>query len=112
MKLIEQLQLLDRLDQLIRLKATGTPDELADRLGVSRRTVYNLIQMLNDLGAEISYNKCRGSFQYDADIQFQFDLVITEPENKKVKGGQSSQIFGYWDSQPLWKKKISIFSKL
>lgn len=51
MKLTEQLQLLDRIHSLIRRKGTGTPDELAQRL------VYNHINALKELGAEISYCK-------------------------------------------------------
>jgi biotin operon repressor len=94
MKLIEQLQLLDRLDQLIRRKATGTPAQLASRLEVSERTVYNLIDTLRQLGAEVSYNKCRGSYQYDNnEIVFRFDIVIAEPESKKTKGGKTLTFF-------------------
>ena len=44
MSLIAQLQRLDRLDGLIRRKATGSSDQLAARLGCSRRTVYNLLK--------------------------------------------------------------------
>lgn len=94
MKLIEQLRLLERLDQLIRLKATGTPAQLASRLEVSERTVYNLVDVLRQLGAEISYNKCRCSYQYDNDeIGFCFDIVITEPKSKKTKGGKTLTFF-------------------
>ncbi|WP_425422649.1 hypothetical protein [Phaeodactylibacter xiamenensis] len=41
MKLIAQLQHLDRLDDLIRRKATGSSAQLAARFGCSRRTIYN-----------------------------------------------------------------------
>ena len=59
MKFLEQMQLLERIDQLIKLKATGTPAELAARLGVSERTVYNILETLRDLGVAINYNKQR-----------------------------------------------------
>lgn len=93
MKLFEQLRLLERLDQLIRLKATGTPAQLASRLEVSERTVYNLIDNLKQLGAEISYCKYRCSYQYDDEIQFRFNLTLSESESKKVKGGQTLTSF-------------------
>ena len=54
MSFIEKVQLLERMDQLIRLKSTGTPIELADRLNVSRSTIYEIIECLKSLGAEIS----------------------------------------------------------
>jgi len=39
----------ERLLKLISLKATGTPEELAEKLGVSKPTVMRDVQMLNDL---------------------------------------------------------------
>lgn len=87
MKLLKQLCLLDRLDQLIRMKATGTPSQLANRLDVSERTVYNLIGHLKSLGAEIAYSRDRMSFIYENEILFSFQLVIKKEDKKKVKGG-------------------------
>ncbi len=55
MKLIAQLQNLDRLDRLIRCKATGSSDQLAARLGCSRRTIYNYLKTLKELGAGVVY---------------------------------------------------------
>ena len=65
MSLIAQLQRLDRLDGLIRRKATGSSDQLAARLGCSRRTVYNLLETLRELGAEIHYCTERRSYHYE-----------------------------------------------
>ncbi len=64
MSLIAQLQKLDRLDGLIRRKATGSSKQLAARFGCSQRTVYNLLNMLRELGAEIRYCKDRCSYYY------------------------------------------------
>lgn len=75
MKFLEQLQRLDRLDQLIRLKATGSADSIATRLEVSRRTVYNLIEVLKVLGAEIAYCQNRESFYYLNEVQFDFSIL-------------------------------------
>ena len=65
MPLIAQLQKLDRLDGLIRRKATGSSKQLAARFGCSRRTVYNLLNILRELGAEIRYCKERCSYYYE-----------------------------------------------
>ncbi len=89
MKLLEKLNTLERLDQLIRMKATGTPKELARRLEVSERQVYNLVNDLRTMGAEISFNQCRGSYQYDAEIYFDFRLVMNKERAAKTKGGKS-----------------------
>jgi predicted DNA-binding transcriptional regulator YafY len=74
MKLLEQLQRLERLDQLIRLKATGCADCLAQRMNLSRRTIYNLLDILKILGAEINYCALRQSYYYVNDVYFNFAI--------------------------------------
>lgn len=68
MKFLEKLEVIERVDGLIRRKATGTPDELASRLGVSRSTVYELIECLQLLGAEINYCRNKKSFYYKTEM--------------------------------------------
>jgi predicted DNA-binding transcriptional regulator YafY len=75
MKFIEQLQRLERLDQLIRLKATGNAASLARRMGCSRRTIYHLLDILKALGAEIAYCNHRQSFYYTNEVYFDFTFV-------------------------------------
>ncbi|MCP3930558.1 MAG: helix-turn-helix domain-containing protein [Bacteroidetes bacterium] len=88
MKLHEQLQLLNRLHHLIRRKATGTPAQLAQRLDISERTVYNQIRSLKELGAEIKYCKTRQSYYYCKAVEFNFKLLISEEKLSKLEGGQ------------------------
>lgn len=76
MRFVEQLQVLDRLDQLIRLKSTGNYQALANRLGISARNVYNLIDVLKELGAQIAYCKERKSFYYLNEVKFSFSEVL------------------------------------
>ncbi len=75
MKLLEQLRKLERLDRLIRMRATGRPGELASRLRLSERQVYNLLNDLRTLGAEISYDHHSRSYRYDKHIRFNFRIV-------------------------------------
>lgn len=84
---IERLYLLDRLHHLIRRKGTGTPKDLADRLEVSERTVYNLINILRVLGAEIFYCSFRTSYYYEEEVVFNFLPVL---EGIRVKGGKKN----------------------
>ena len=72
---IERLQMLERLDGLIRRKATGDREALARRLGVSVRTVTNLKQELEMLGAEIRFDKCSGSYMYEKEVRFNWRIV-------------------------------------
>ena len=92
MKFIEQIQTLERLDQLIRLKATGTPSELASRLNVSERTAYNLIEALRDLGVVISYCKQKKSYYYESRVTIQF-LKVQVENTKNIQGGENKLPF-------------------
>ncbi len=83
---IEKIYLLDRLHHLIRRKGTGNPKSLADRLDVSERTVYNLIDILRGLGIEINYCKDKESYCYEEEVVFNFLPVVNE---EKVKGGRN-----------------------
>ena len=75
-KFVEQLQQLQRLDALIRRKATGTPVILAAKFGVSERTIYNLIDILRSLGAEIAYSREMESYYYEQSFVLQRALNL------------------------------------
>jgi predicted DNA-binding transcriptional regulator YafY len=72
MTFFEQVQLLKRLDYLIRLKATGRPEELASRLGVSRASVYRYIEDLKSMDAPVAYCRLRQSFYYEEAYELKF----------------------------------------
>lgn len=61
---------LKRIDDLIRTKATGNPDQLARRLGISRRCLFDYLQLMKDNGAPIKYCQTRGSYFYEVEGQF------------------------------------------
>jgi predicted DNA-binding transcriptional regulator YafY len=53
-----------KIDSLIRRGSTGCAEEIADVMGVSRSTVFNYLDVLRSMGAEISYSKKSNSFYY------------------------------------------------
>lgn len=58
------LNRLERLDYLIRSRATGTPQELAERLEISERRLYDILNEMRDLGAPIKYSKTLRTYYY------------------------------------------------
>jgi len=72
---------LERLDYLIRVKATGTPGELACKLGISRSTLYEYINLLKDRGASITFCRKRSCFYYEEDGSFRFRFLKTTSEH-------------------------------
>ena len=102
MKFIQQLEMLDRLHCLIRRRGTGSPKSLAKRLEVSERTVYNLLDIMRDLGAEITYCRCSKTYYYEEPVEFQFLNVYAIRNMHELKGGS----FDILLLQKLCKKSV------
>ncbi len=66
----DTLERLQRIDHLIRTKATGTPSRLAERIGVSERCLYKYLNLMKDFGAPIKFSNVRQSYYYDEDGSF------------------------------------------
>ena len=64
-KMVDKLH---RIDQLIRMKATGQPHELASRLQIAPSTLYEYIDIMKSvLLAPIKYCNRRRSYIYEQD---------------------------------------------
>lgn len=90
MKALTIIRRIERADQLIRLKATGTPKEFAKRLNISESSLYELLIVMKDLEAPILYCSNRKSYYYDRKVRFQFGFQISSQELASTKGGFGS----------------------
>lgn len=87
-KTIERLQL---LHELISQNKTGTPEQLANRLGVSRSYLYVMIDELGLLNLHISYSRKNKSFYYEKAVDVEFVLKIhtlSEVDLNNINGGK------------------------
>ena len=90
--LVKQIAYLERVDRLIRLKATGSPKQLAKRLDVSEATVFRLIDTMKILNAPISYDFTIQSYTYSELVAFKCGFYITPLEEsigRNLTGGCS-----------------------
>ncbi|MEM1336457.1 MAG: HTH domain-containing protein [Bacteroidota bacterium] len=85
-QLTKQIALLERVDQLIRLKATGRPKQLAQRLKVSEATVFRIIETMKALDAPIYYDLSRQSYSYSEATRFKCGFYLEELDRKTEKG--------------------------
>ena len=94
-KIFKNGQLVARLHDLIRKKATGTPEQLAQRLSVCDRTVERYIAELKDLGFPISYCTARGSYYYHEDCHYSPPklTILADSDSEKLKGGKKLPFF-------------------
>lgn len=73
MLLIDQLSTITRIDFFISHKATGTPEEFAQKLNISRRMLFKYLKMLKEeFDAPIIYSPIIESYQYTESVNFKF----------------------------------------
>jgi predicted DNA-binding transcriptional regulator YafY len=74
MCLIKYIERLQRIDKLIVMKATGTPEEFAEKLGIKRSTLFQSLQEMRDMGVDIRYSWSRQSYYYGDDRRFKITI--------------------------------------
>ena len=90
MKVFEYLDRISMMHKLVSRQRTGTPEEFARQLGVSRTSLYELIDELRSRGAPIAYSKSAKTFFYRQpyDIAVTCSLrPLTYNEEKESSGG-------------------------
>lgn len=95
MKIGTQVERFQLLNKLIKQQRTGSPEELAKRLKISRRQLYAYLDFIRDLGLEVKYSRKVNSFVYCCGKELLVDFkmeVLEEPELRLANGGI---IFGF-----------------
>ncbi len=90
MKALEQFERLQRINNLLKAEKTGTPDEFAAQLHISRRQLYEYINFIKDLGVEVSYSKHRKTFYLNNghELSVHYGIkVVSKEEAIKINGG-------------------------
>ena len=79
---VDLLVKLDRLDHLVRRAVTGKPEELAERLGMSRSRMFAMIKFLKeDMNAPIVYDEDRQSYVYTHPPKFYLGFERNKEDN-------------------------------
>jgi hypothetical protein len=78
-KYIERIK---RIDRLIRLRATGTPKELSQKINISDSLLYEILSEMKELGAIIVYDKTFKTYYYKEPVEIDFAF---RPINKAEK---------------------------
>lgn len=67
------IRIIIKINELIHTERTGSPNDLASKLELSIRTVYNYLEfMKTELNAPIQYNNSKKSYCYESDCGFKF----------------------------------------
>ncbi len=82
---------IQRIDCLLRLKSTGSPEEFAAKLDLSRSTLMRYLSKLKVMGAPIEFCYERNSYLYTESVQYFAGFVpkdkVKELDAYTIKGG-------------------------
>ncbi|MBL7808941.1 MAG: hypothetical protein JNN28_14060 [Saprospiraceae bacterium] len=88
MNIFTDLFLLQRIDHLVRTRATGTPQNLADRLNISERNLYRLLGNLRNQGFPIAYDKHADTYYYSEPVKIEFSILVGKENLMTIRGGE------------------------
>jgi len=66
MKLLEQVERINRLHEMIKYRRTGTPQQLAKRLNLSTSMIYKLMEELKLQDVPIEYSRQLETYYYSS----------------------------------------------
>ena len=81
MSLIKYIERLRRMDSLISMMATGTPEVFAEKMGIKRSTLFESLQEMREIGVDIKYSFIRQSYYYADNRRIKIKLENIFPEN-------------------------------
>lgn len=97
MNSIKNLERLQRLHLLIEQEATGSPKELASRMHISERLVYNLIEQLRDYEADVCFDRKRKTYYYSDNFHLEVNISVSVVSNNQTTRilGESNRVSIY-----------------
>ena len=87
MSLLNDIPRLKKLDRLIRFGATGSPDELAEKMNVSRATIFRVIaRYKEEFDAPVYFDKRINSYCYEYPGKLIVRFIETGTDNHAQAG--------------------------
>lgn len=95
--MLKQTHRIERIHLLIRRKATGTPKKLAQRLSISERQLYNILDLMKELGAPVYYNMAIDSYCYEFEVTFNYGFrkKMNKDEMVRIQGSNNLSKINY-----------------
>ncbi len=88
MSLLKYIERLKRMDDLIRRKATGTPDEFASRMGLGKSVLMEELHDLKKMGAVVTYCKTRQTYYYQQEFILKIG-TLNSSNQQELRGGKN-----------------------
>jgi predicted DNA-binding transcriptional regulator YafY len=88
MPIIKYLDRIKQMHRLIKQRATGTPQQLAQKLGLSERQTYEYIREIRDMGIPLAFDNFNKTYYYNGEVSCILEykpLSTQDIKKKKVK---------------------------
>lgn len=93
----KQAERINKAHQLILNENTGTPQDFANKLKISRSQLYNLINLLKEYNAPIKYSKKSKNFYYsipfDLELKYSLKIILEKDSEKFLEENTSVQFY-------------------
>lgn len=86
MSLVNKVFVLVQIHSHIEHKRTGSPEAFARKLNISKRSLFRILEELKDMGAQITYNKGKQTYQYMNDAKISVFLKFYSDKNEEIEG--------------------------
>ncbi|MFT7036217.1 MAG: hypothetical protein ACI8Q1_002508 [Parvicella sp.] len=90
MSVIKMISRIRRINDLIKRKATGNPEQFAGKLNLSESRLYEVLREFRQLGLSIKYSHLCNSYYYEDDVEIEVSVkgrVLHEKEMESRNGG-------------------------
>ena len=100
MKTVKQFFRIQNLHRLIKCEQTGSSKDLAHKLHISERQLFNILKELRIMGVPIIYSRKLKSYKYQSECELEIHIsikILTDKEVIDIFGGSinSFEIFQY-----------------
>lgn len=101
MSALRYIERLKRIDRLVKMKATGNPGQLARKIGISERSIYQYLNELRELGAPISYSFFDNSYIYleEGGLDIQFKKTLNDCHGSAARSARIFHQLGVTSSE-------------
>ncbi len=84
MKNLKQLERLQKIHRMIKHQNTGTPSELAEKLHISIRLTYLLLEQLREFDAPLYFNRSTKTYYYKHDFELTINISVQVIAHEKL----------------------------
>ena len=91
MALLKYIERMKRMDRLIRMKATGSPNQFAEKMGLCKSVLLDHIKEMKNMGAPIEFDRNLNSYVYGKNVKLSINYILQDSES--IKGGFSLNFF-------------------